>query len=62
MDEAKVTELKEKLTQLKTELKNHASVVADPKCAALCETSAEAIGGLETAFQHYLNKEEEAWQ
>lgn len=61
MDEEKVNELKEKLSQLKSELKVHASEVADPKCAALCETSSEAIGGLETAFQHYLDKEEKAW-
>ena len=62
MDTEKVTELKEKLARLKGELKEHASQVADPKCAALCETSAEALGGLETAFQHYLAKEETAWQ
>ena len=40
--EEKVQELRGKLHELASELKRHAEEVDDPKCAALCETSAEA--------------------
>jgi hypothetical protein len=62
MDEAKVEEFRSKLNVLEDELKAHAAEVADPKCAALCETSAEVVGGLKTAFDHFVTKEEKAWQ
>lgn len=62
MDEAKVTELKTKLQELKEELSAHSSEVDDPKCAALCETSAEVLGGLEQAFAHFLARSEKAWK
>jgi hypothetical protein len=42
-------------------LKGHAEITDDPKCAALCETSAEVMGGLDKAFTHYLSKSEKAW-
>lgn len=60
--EAKVKELQGKIAALRDEIKQHAQIVDDPKCAALCETSAEVLTGLETAFTHYLNKSEAAWQ
>ena len=55
-------DLQRKLTTLRDELRNHANEVDDPKCAALCETSAEVLAGLETAFDHYRHKSEVAWQ
>lgn len=57
-----VQDLQRKLTTLRDELRNHANAVDDPKCAALCETSAEVLTGLETAFDHYRHKSEAAWQ
>jgi hypothetical protein len=62
MDNERVEELRGKIETLQTEIKDHANTVNDPKCAALCETSAEVLGGLETAFHHFLDKSEEAWQ
>ncbi|MBW3568570.1 hypothetical protein KY385_00360 [Candidatus Parcubacteria bacterium] len=62
MVDKKVIELHRKLVELQEELSSHADIVDDPQCAALCETSAEAINGLETAFDHFMNKTEKAWQ
>jgi hypothetical protein len=62
MNDAKVEELRSKISALQNELKEHAEVVEDPKCAALCETSAEVLGGVKTAFDHFEAKEEKAWQ
>lgn len=58
----KVEELHHKVRELRDELKAHAEVTDDPKCAALCETSGEVLGGVETAFDHYLQRSEKAWQ
>lgn len=58
----KVPELHTKLKSLRDELRDHAATASDPKCAALCETSAEVLGGLEEAFDHYLAKSEPAWK
>lgn len=61
MDDTKVQELQQKLQSLQSELQQHAAQVTNPKCAALCETSAEVLAGLATAFQHYQTKSEAAW-
>lgn len=60
--EEKVQELHTQIRELRDTLKEHAAEVDDPKCAALCETSAEVLGGLEQAFDHYLARSEKAWQ
>lgn len=60
--EEKVQDLCDKIGALRDEIKAHAEDVDEAKCAALCETSAEVMTGLETAFSHYLNKSEVAWQ
>jgi hypothetical protein len=36
--------------------------VADPKAQALFETSAEVLGGLITAYDHFEQKSEGAWR
>lgn len=58
----KVQELKDKITALKDELRQHSQTVEDKRCAALCETAAEVEEGLEKAFTHFLEKSEPAWQ
>ena len=58
----KVQELHKKVKNLRDELKAHASTVEDPRCAAMCETSGEVLGGVELAFDHFLNKSEKAWR
>ena len=35
--------------------------VDEPKCKAMFETAAEVMGGLATAFKHYEQKSEAAW-
>lgn len=58
----KTEELHTKVRQLRDELKAHAAEATDPKCAALCETGGEVVGGLEKAFDHFLQKSEKVWQ
>lgn len=36
--------------------------VDEPQAMALCETSAEVLKGLRTAFEHYEKKNEAAWR
>jgi hypothetical protein len=60
--DARTEELHKKIQALSDELSSHANVIDDPQCAALCETSAEAMGGLSTAFDHFKNRSEKAWQ
>ncbi|UGB37315.1 hypothetical protein [Frateuria soli] len=36
--------------------------VSDPKAQALFETSAEVLGGLLTAYEHFEQRSEEAWR
>ena len=62
MDDEKVQELHRKVRELRDELKAHAAITSDPKCAALCETGGEVVGGLEEAFDHFIAKSEKAWQ
>lgn len=62
MHDPKVEEFKQKIIDLKEEVRQHGASVDDAKCAALCETSAEVLQGLETAFTHYIESSEPAWQ
>jgi hypothetical protein len=48
--------------ELRDEMKEHAAECDDPKCAALCGTGGEVVGGLEEAFDHYMQRSEKAWQ
>jgi hypothetical protein len=50
------------LHELVEHLRRDAGLVDDPQAAALFETSAEVIHGLEVAFQHFKAKSEPAWQ
>ena len=36
--------------------------VKEPRFQALLETTAEVLGGLETAFKHYSERKEPAWK
>ncbi|MBE3036548.1 MAG: hypothetical protein IMZ70_05635 [Candidatus Atribacteria bacterium] len=56
----KVQEFHKRIKEIRDDLKAHAQVTDDPKCVALCETSGEVVGGLEQAFDHYINKSEKA--
>lgn len=56
----------ENIQRMLRDVMNHAredvSKVDDPKAQALYETTAEVLGGLATAYQHYLEQSEEAWR
>jgi hypothetical protein len=54
--------IRTELTSLITHLREDIKQVEDPKAEALFETSAEVLTGLETAFKHYEEKSEKAWQ
>ena len=43
-------------------LRDDVKRVEEPKARALFETAAEVITGLDTAFQHYEEKREDAWK
>ncbi|HJP81275.1 MAG TPA: hypothetical protein VJ841_02700 [Candidatus Saccharimonadales bacterium] len=60
--DAIMKDLQSKITVLRDEVRAHAQEVDLAKCAALCETSAEVLTGLETAFEHYRTKSEAVWQ
>jgi hypothetical protein len=55
-------ELKSMLSEFIERARQDIGTVADPKAQALFETSAEVVTGLITAFEHYENKSEPAWQ
>ena len=52
------SEFRELIQHLRSDVKR----VNEPKARALFETAAEVITGLDTAFQHYEEKREEAWK
>lgn len=60
--DGKTLELKKKVEDLSLELAQHGNSVNDSKCAALCETSSEVLKGIAKAFEHFINKSENAWK
>lgn len=54
--------LKGEMQDLIDHLREDVGHVDDPQAKALFETSAEVLVGLKTAFEHYEEKNEEAWQ
>jgi hypothetical protein len=50
------------LSDIRDHLREDVSKVEDPRAEALFETTAEVLGGLITAYEHYERGAEEAWQ
>ena len=50
------------IDDLITHLRDDIEKVDDPQAKALFEVSAEVMGGLQKAFEHYENRSEEAWR
>jgi hypothetical protein len=50
-----------RLSQIIDELRQDIEVVQEPQFRAMFETSAEVLTGLVTAFRHYEQKAEVAW-
>ena len=50
------------MNDLITHLREDIDKVDDPQAKALFEVSAEVLGGLRKAFEHYENQSEKAWR
>jgi len=50
------------LSEVRDHLREDVSKVEDPRAEALFETTAEVLGGLITAYEHYERGAEEAWR
>jgi hypothetical protein len=59
---AHVENIRAELHQLVDHLRRDAKIVDDQQAAALFETSAEVIHGLEVALDHFKTKAEPAWR
>jgi hypothetical protein len=51
-----------RFSELIDHLRQDIERVNEPQFRAMCETAAEVIGGLRTAFSHYEQQSEEAWK
>ncbi len=56
------TRARNQLEDVVKTLRTSVNKVTDPKAEALFETAAEVLIGLQTAFDHYEQKSEEAWR
>ena len=56
------TQIRGWLQQIIDHLRDDVSEVDDPRAEALFETSAEVLGGLKKAYEHFEKKSEEAWR
>lgn len=54
--------IKDMLNEAMQHMREDISKVSDPKAQALFETSAEVLGGLITAYDHFEQKSEGAWR
>ncbi len=55
-------QIRGKLDDLIKHLREDVGRVEDPRAEALFETTAEVLGGLRKAYEHYESKAEEAWR
>lgn len=55
-------QLKEMLRQTAQHARDDVEKVTDPKAKALFETSAEVLLGLVTAYEHFEQRSEPAWE
>ncbi len=54
--------VKRMLNDVIAHLHSDINKVSDPKAQALFETTAEVLGGLTKAYDHFENQSETAWQ
>lgn len=57
-----VQNIQTQLEALITHMRQDVKKVDDPKAQALFETSAEVLNGLKTAYVHFEQQSEAAWQ
>ncbi len=56
------TKLKQMLTETMEHARQDVAKVTDPKAQALFETTAEVLGGLKRAYEHFEQGSEGAWK
>lgn len=54
--------MKDRLQETMRQLREDIEKVDEPQLKAMFETSAEVLGGLTKAFEHYEQKSESAWR
>lgn len=54
--------IKGMLREARDHVRQGVSRVSDPKAQALFETSAEVLGGLITAYEHFEQRSEAVWR
>lgn len=59
---AHTANVRKEFRQLIDHLRGDIERITEPKAQALFETTAEVISGLDTAFRHYEEKDENAWR
>jgi hypothetical protein len=57
-----VTNIRKMLGDAETHARRDAELVEEPRAKALFETTAEVLRGLSTAYDHYQQGTESAWQ
>jgi hypothetical protein len=59
---AHTANVRKEFRELIDHLRDDIDKMSEPKAQALFETTAEVITGLDTAFKHYEEKSEKAWE
>ena len=59
---AHTANVRKEFRELIDHLRGDIDKIDEPKAQALFETAAEVISGLDTAFKHYKEKNEDAWK
>ena len=59
---AHTANVRKEFRELIDHLRRDINKIDEPKAQALFETAAEVISGLDTAFKHYEEKNEDAWK
>jgi hypothetical protein len=59
---AHIANVRKEFGELIEHLRDDINKIDEPKAQALFETAAEVINGLDTAFKHYEEKNENAWK
>ena len=59
---AHTANVRKEFRELIDHLRGDIDKIDEPKAQALFETAAEVISGLDTAFEHYEEKNEDAWK
>jgi hypothetical protein len=57
-----VSQVREQFRELVEHLRRDAALMREPQAAALFETAAEVLVGLDRAFEHFTQRTEAGWK